>query len=97
MEIFKHNFYLEIKISSRGKIHTVKSEAMVKEIIMVIYEMGFYDKKYHRLGDDNSTSAYITTYNDQKRKVKVATSGKEDPQKKTEDNDNVIQEEDDKK
>ena len=59
--------------------------------------LGFYDKKYHRLGDDNSTSPYINTYKYEKRKVKVATSGKEDPQKKTEDNKNVLQGEDDKK
>ena len=79
MEMFNPNFTLKINISSSGKSHTVKSEAMVKEIIMVIYEMIFYDEKYHRLGDDNSTSPYITTYNDEKRKSKVATSGKEDP------------------
>ena len=45
MEMLKPNFSLNIKISSSGKIHTVKSEAVVEEIIMVIYEVGFYDKK----------------------------------------------------
>ena len=45
MKMFKPKFSLKIKISSSGKIHTVKSEAEVEEIIMVIYEVGFYDTK----------------------------------------------------
>ena len=45
MEMFKPKFSLKIKINSSGKSHTVKSEAMMKEIIKVIYEVGFYDKK----------------------------------------------------
>ena len=79
MEIFNPKFSLKINISSSGKSHTVKYKAMVEEIIMVIYEVGFYDTKYHSLSDDNSTGAYIATYNDERRKVEVATSGKGDP------------------
>ena len=45
MEIFNPKFSLKINISSSGKSHTVKYKAMVEEIIMVIYEVGFYDKK----------------------------------------------------
>ena len=45
MEMFKPKFSLKINISSSGKGYTVKYEAVVEEIIMVIYEVGFYDKK----------------------------------------------------
>ena len=44
MEMFKPKFSVEINIISRGKSHTVKSKAVVEEIIMVIYEVVFYDK-----------------------------------------------------
>ena len=45
MEMFNPKLSLKINISSSGKSHTVKSEDMAEEIIMVIYEVGFYDKK----------------------------------------------------
>ena len=45
MEMLKPKFSLNINISSSGKSYTVKSEAVVEEIIMVVYEVGFYDKK----------------------------------------------------
>ena len=45
MKIFKPKFFLKTKISSSGNGYTVKYEAAVEEIIMVIYEVGFYDKK----------------------------------------------------
>ena len=43
MEMFKPKFSLKINISSSGKSHIVYFEAMVEEIIMVIYEVGLYD------------------------------------------------------
>ena len=51
---------------------------------MVIDEVKFNDEKQHGVGDDNSTSASITKYNGEKRKVKLSTNGKEDLQKNTE-------------
>ena len=39
MEMFKPKFFLNIKISSSGKSQTLKAEAMVKKIIMVIYKV----------------------------------------------------------
>ena len=44
MDIFRPNFPLKIKISSSGNGYTVKYEAAVEDIIMVIYGVGFYDK-----------------------------------------------------
>ena len=52
---------------------------MDDEIIIIIDEVEFYDEKKHRVGYDNPTGAFITTYNNEKRKVKVTTSGREDP------------------
>ena len=45
MEIFKPKFYLKINIISSGNGYTVKYEAAAEDIIMVIYGVGFYDKK----------------------------------------------------
>ena len=45
---------------------------------MVIDKVKFNDVKQHGVGDDNSTSASITKYNGEKRKVKLSTNGKED-------------------
>ena len=64
MEMFKPKFLLKIKISSSGRNHMVKAEAMVEDIFMLLEKVEFNYEKQPMLGYDNSTGTYITTYND---------------------------------
>ena len=45
MEMFNPKFSLKINIIFSGKSHMVKAEAMVEEIIMIIYEVKLNDEK----------------------------------------------------